>query len=84
MQLIADQVKNVLVAALGVNERATDLGPESPLLGALPELDSLAVINVITALERHFGIHIDDDEVSADQFLTLGTLTAFIEEKIGA
>ena len=77
-----EQVKAVLVAALRLGDRGTNLTTDSPLLGNLPELDSLAVINVITALEDSFGIHIEDDEVSADLFATLGTLTAFVESKL--
>ncbi|HTE39266.1 MAG TPA: acyl carrier protein [Steroidobacteraceae bacterium] len=55
---------------------------DMPLLGALPELDSMNVINVITALEERFDIRIDDDEVSNETFQTLGTLTTLIEHKL--
>ncbi len=55
-----------------------------PLLGSMPELDSMAVVAVITALEDHFGFEVDDDEISADTFATVGTLAAFVEEKTKA
>ena len=42
----------------------------------------MAVVNIITALEEHFGIAVDDDEISAEAFETLGSLTRFVEQKL--
>ena len=77
-----DDVKLILsdVLSLGDAGRALDAG--SPLLGAIPELDSMAVVNLITALEEHFGITVEDDEISADTFATLGSLAAFVAHKL--
>ena len=77
-----DDVKLILadVLSLGAAGRALDAG--SPLLGAIPELDSMAVVNLITALEEHFGITVEDDEISADTFATLGSLAAFVAHKL--
>lgn len=77
-----EEVKNILSDVLNLNERKKFLTEASPLLGAIPELDSMAVVNVITGLEDHFGITVDDDEISARVFETLGSLTAFIEQKL--
>ncbi|MES2831325.1 MAG: acyl carrier protein [Pseudomonadota bacterium] len=60
------------------------LHAESPLLGSLPELDSMAVLNVITALEEHFGISVQDDEISAAVFDSVATLSAFVGRQLGA
>lgn len=61
---------------------STRLQAESPLLGALPELDSMAVLNVVTALEDHFGITMQDDEISAATFESVATLSAFVEQQL--
>lgn len=62
-----------------------DVGPSlnvsSHLLGAIPEFDSMAVVNLITALEERFGFTVDDDEVDASIFETVGSLVAFVEGK---
>lgn len=79
-----ESVRSVLADVLGLGARQAALSAESRLLGAIPELDSMAVINVITALEERFGIAVDDDEISADTFETLGTLAAFVERKLAA
>jgi acyl carrier protein len=44
----------------------------------------MAVVGLITALEEHFGIIVDDDEISADTFESLGSLASFVEEKVAA
>ena len=79
-----NDVKTVLAQSLQLGARADTLTADSPLLGALPELDSMAVVLILTSLEEHFGFTVEDDEISADTFATLGTLTAFAEQKISA
>ena len=56
---------------------------DTALLGNLPELDSMAVVSIITALEEHYGFAVADDEISADTFSTLGSLAEFVEGKLG-
>ncbi len=51
------------------------------LLGGIPEFDSMAVVMVITALEDTMGISVDDDEISAETFETIGSLVSFVESK---
>ena len=77
-----EEVKNILSDVLSLAGRKNSLSKDSMLLGDLPELDSMAVVNVITALEDHFGISVDDDEISARTFETLGSLTDFVEQKL--
>lgn len=79
-----DDVRSVLADTLQLGTRAQALDAGSALLGSLPELDSMAVVAVITALEERFGIVVEDDEITADTFATLGTLTAFVESKTGS
>jgi acyl carrier protein len=77
-----EEVRNILSDVLSLGERKNQLKADSILLGNIPELDSMAVVNVITALEDHFGITVDDDEISAETFETLGSLTRFVEQKL--
>lgn len=78
-----EQVRRQLAHSLQLGGRADNFGESTRLLGSLPELDSMAVVNVITALEQHFGIVVDDDEINADTFETLGSLAAFVDRKLG-
>ena len=77
-----EEVRNILSDVLSLGERRNTLNKDSPLLGAIPELDSMAVVNVITALEEHFDITVDDDEISAKTFETVGSLAQFVERKL--
>jgi acyl carrier protein len=79
---IAD-VKAVVVATLGVEDRADMLDATTPLLGSLPELDSMAVLELVFELEQRFGIEFEGEDVTAEVFETLGTLAAFVEGKLG-
>ena len=76
-----NEVRSVVAKTIGIESRAESLAPETPLAG-LPEFDSMAVLDVMLALEERFGITIDDDEVTGDLFETLGTLAAFVECKL--
>lgn len=75
-------VKAALVETLGVEDRADAIGPQTPLLGSLPELDSMAVLELVLELEQRFGIAIDGEDVTAEVFETLSTLTAFVDGKL--
>jgi acyl carrier protein len=77
-----DSVKQVLGDTLQLGARAQALNAQTPLLGSMPELDSMAVVSVLTAVEETFGISIADDEVSADTFATVGSLAEFIDKKL--
>jgi acyl carrier protein len=76
-----ERLKRILRDVLNLGERAAGLTADSLLLGSLPEFDSMAVIAVITTIEDDFGITVEDDEVTADVFESLGTLAAFVDSK---
>ena len=80
--MLIDDVKSVVGSALQIRDRVRDMDAAAPLLGAVPELDSMAVVQLITALEEHFGIVVADDEIGASVFETLGALSQFIERKL--
>ena len=77
-----EEVRDILSDVLSIGERKNSLEEDSSLLGSIPELDSMAVVNVITALDEYFDITVDDDEISAKTFDTLGSLARFVEQKL--
>jgi acyl carrier protein len=79
-----ENVKKLLAQTLQLGARADALNADSALLGAIPELDSMAVVSILTAMEDYFGITVEDDEISADTFETLGTLVALVDSKLSA
>ncbi len=79
-----DHVIALLAEVLKLADRGNGLDESTPLLGALPELDSMAVATVIGAIEEHFGIIVEDEELSAEIFATVGSLAAFVDQKLTA
>ncbi len=77
-----NDVKQILIDVLALGAQGAALTAQSPLLGSIPELDSMAVVNLITALEDHFGITVEDDDIGAATFETLGTLADFVAAKL--
>lgn len=77
-----EEVMTIVADVLGLGIRKKFLSAESPLLGAIPEFDSMAVVHLVASLEENFGLVIHDDEISSRTFETVGTLTKFIEEKL--
>ena len=81
---VLEEVRSVLRDVLSLGDRAARLDASSYLLGNLPELDSMAVVAVIASLEERFGITVEDDEISAETFETVGSLCNFVERKRAA
>jgi acyl carrier protein len=74
-----DEVKALVAETLGIQDRLGSMDASTRLLGELPELDSMAVVELLTAMESKFGFEIDDTEFIADAFETLGTLASFVD-----
>ncbi len=75
-------LRNVLRDVLGLSPaRAAALQPATPLFGAMPELDSMAVAGLLAEIEDRLGIRIEDDEVDGDMLATLGSLAAYARSK---
>ncbi|WP_058554514.1 acyl carrier protein [Thiohalocapsa sp. ML1] len=75
-------VRLIVGDVLQLGTRTAALTADSALLGNIPEFDSMAVVSVITALEDNFGIIVEDDEIDAATFETLGSLAAFVDGKL--
>lgn len=72
-------LRRLLAEVLGLSpERVASFAPDTELFGALPEFDSMAVANLLTALEDRYQLTIEDDQVEAEDFQTFGALSAFV------
>lgn len=81
---VAKEVTRVLDEVLSLNGRAAAFTRDTPLLGAIPELDSMAVVSLITTLEERFGIVVDDDDIDGSTFASVGALADFVGSKMAA
>ena len=79
---IETTVRATLRDVLGLSaERVDAFEPGTPLFGALPELDSMAVAGLLTELEDRLGILIEDDDIDGETLETFGSLTRFASAK---
>jgi acyl carrier protein len=79
---VETEVLRVLDEVLSLHGRSAGFTRATHLLGAVPELDSMAVVTLITTLEEQLGITVDDDEIDGDAFATVGSLVDFVEVKL--
>jgi acyl carrier protein len=78
-----DQLKSLLQTQLQLGKAVDRFDARTELFGSLPEFDSMAVVSIVTAIEEQYGVSIADDELTADVFATLGSLTEFVDRKVG-
>ncbi len=75
-------LRAVLVDVLGIaEERVRGFSEGTPLFGAMPEFDSMAVAGLLTELEERLGVFIEDHDVDADMLETYGSLLTFVRAK---
>ncbi len=75
-------LRAVLADVLGLDEqRVAAFDEATPLFGALPEFDSMAVAGLLTELEERLGILIEDHEVDAEMLESFGSLLSFLRAK---
>ena len=83
MQKVDDkEIAILIVSVCGCRQPSESLTADSSLLGAIPELDSMSIVNLIVALEKRYDFKWHDDEMEESIFLTLGSLTHFVQLKV--
>ncbi|MDR1662377.1 MAG: acyl carrier protein [Azoarcus sp.] len=81
---VHNEVLAILDDVLSLKGRSRSFTRETALLGAVPELDSMAVVALITLMEERFGFIVEDDEIDGSAFATVGTLSDFAQGKLNA
>ena len=84
-RLFSDVLAEVIATigeTLGIEDRATQFAAETLLLENLPELDSMAIVELVLALEERFGIEIDDAQITGELFESVGSLAEFVDSQL--
>ena len=81
---VRTELLTLLDNSLGLGGRGLAFDDATPLLGAVPELDSMGVLAVLTGLEDRLGLAVEDDEIDGSIFETFGSLRAFVEHKLAS
>ncbi|MEJ6008244.1 acyl carrier protein [Paucibacter sp. AS339] len=79
---IHQQVLQVLDEVLSLSGRSASFDRHTHLLGALPELDSMAVVSLLSALEEQLGLSFDDQDLDGAVFANVGSLVDFVAARI--
>ena len=80
---MTNAIRDLLRDVLGLSQERVDaFDADTPLFGALPELDSMAVASLLTEMEDRLGILIEDDDIDGETFESFGTLVAFAQAKV--
>lgn len=59
-----------------------DWTDQTPLLGEIPEFDSMMLANLLGGIESRFGLELDDANLSIESFETWGSLKVFLQKQI--
>jgi len=81
---IVEQLKTIIAEELDVNLKAEEIDEHVPLFEGGLGFDSIATVELIALLERHFGIEFSDAELSPETFSNLTVLADFIDKKMNS
>lgn len=71
---ILDSVLRVIDSELNLKGKALTFTKDTKLRGSLPQLDSMAIVSVITGLEEQLGFEFPEDQLDGAIFESVGSL----------
>ncbi len=74
------QIKGLIVAALGLDVDPAEIPDDEALFGGM-ELDSMATLEIVAAIEEAFGIAVKDDELTVELFGSVNALAEYVVGK---
>ena len=80
MTEISDRIRDFISSELMFEDSAAALSDDTPLLSGV--IDSLGLMQLISFIEEEFDVAIDDAEVTASNFRTVGDIQRLIEQKV--
>ena len=75
------QVKCLIVTALELDVDPAEIPDDETLFGGGMYLDSVATLEILAAIEEEFGITVEDDELTAELFDSVGMLAEYVATK---
>ena len=81
---ILARVCTLLTERLGLDAHDGPRDETTGLLGQGIGLDSVEVLQLVSAIEEAWGLTIEDDDLQREHFATLGTVVTFIQERLPA
>jgi acyl carrier protein len=80
---IEHRVKKIITTRLNTRGDIGKISKYTPLIGKGLGLDSVSVLELLAGLEEEFNIIFDDSELNIEFFENVGSLTNYINKKLG-
>ncbi|HET6204190.1 MAG TPA: phosphopantetheine-binding protein [Planctomycetota bacterium] len=80
---LEDKVRDTIVRSLRLKKKPEELEADAPLFGGSLGLDSIDALELVLAIEREYGVRIQDDGVGREALRCVRGLVAFLEPRVG-
>jgi acyl carrier protein len=78
------QLKTLIIESLNLTGMTPDVfADDVPLFGEGMGLDSVDALELAVAIEKRFGIRIEDGAIAKEAFASIASLSAFVQEQLG-
>jgi acyl carrier protein len=74
--------RKIVRNCLQLGSTADSFDRDTQLLGGLPEFNSLTITAIVASIEDEVDGEIDDMDITAEIFETMGTLADFVAEQM--
>jgi len=82
---LRERIKELMVENLMLQVTAAEIGDELPLFGPGGlGLDSVDALQLVVALDKHFGLKIRDPEAAKSILQNVNTIVQAVEQKLAA
>ena len=79
---LKSELKILIIETLRLEDLKPDsIKDEAPLFGEGLGLDSIDALELVVAIEKHYGVLIEDEEVGVEAFASIDALADFVIEK---
>jgi len=77
------QLKTLIIESLNLQGMTPDMiADEAPLFGEGMGLDSVDALELAVAIEKKFGIRVEDEAAVREAFASIASLSAFVEQRL--
>ena len=80
-ECLKKQIKCLIVVSLGLDVNPAEISDDETLFGGGMDLDSMATLEIVAAIEEEFGITVEDDELIAELFDSVDALAEYVATK---
>ena len=75
------RIKQIIVVTLGIEVNPEEIPDDEALFEGGMNIDSIATLEIVAAIEEEFGITVEDDELTFELFDSVTSLAAYISDK---